>query len=234
MRIAVIPARGGSKRIARKNVKHFHGKPMLAWSIETALASNCFDRVIVSTDDEEIAAIAKTAGADVPFLRPAELADDFTPTVPVVAHAVDWFARHQGPVDSACCVYAAAPFIRSQDLVSAYDLMIQTGACYAFPVTSFAFPVQRGVRILENGKMEMFYPEHALTRSQDLEEAFHDAGQFYWGLSEAWLSGKTIIGPDAAALPIPRERVQDIDTPEDWDRAEKLFSLLQQQPIRPR
>jgi pseudaminic acid cytidylyltransferase len=226
MKLAVIPARGGSKRIPRKNVKEFAGKPMIAWSISAARASGLFDHIVVSTDDAEVAEIARALGAEVPFMRPAELADDHTPTVPVIAHAISWVAQNWGSPDTTCCIYATAPFIRVDDLKRGAALLLETGADYAFPVTSFPFPIQRAVHLTENGRMAMFSPEYALTRSQDLVEGFHDVGQFYWGRTEAWLAGRTIIGPDAAPIIIPRHRAQDIDTPEDWTRAEMMFRLL--------
>lgn len=228
MALCVIPARGGSKRIPRKNVRPFHGRPMIAWSIAAALESGAFDHVIVSTDDEEIIEIAKAEGAEVPFRRPADLADDLTPTVPVIAHAIAEAEKIWGEIPLICCLYATAPFVQASDLAKARALLTDSGADYALPVTSFPFPIQRGVRLSEDGRMEMFQPEHALTRSQDLEEAYHDVGQFYWGQRDAWLAGKTIIGPDAAPLIIPRHRAQDIDTLEDWARAEHMFAALGQ------
>lgn len=226
MNLAVIPARGGSKRVPRKNVKTFCGKPMIAWSIEAALESGCFDRVIVSTDDDEIAEVAVAHGAEVPFRRPAELADDFTPTVPVVAHAIRW-QQQIAPVKRACCLYATAPFIRPEDLRAALSLLDDTGADFAFSATTYGFPIQRAIRVDEGGRVSMFQPEHLATRSQDLEEAWHDAGQFYWGRTDAWLAGRPIFAAGSVVLPLPRERVQDIDTIEDWERAELIFSAIQ-------
>lgn len=226
MKLAVIPARGGSKRIPRKNVKLFAGRPMIAWSIGAARASGLFDRIVVSTDDEQVAEIARAEGAEVPFLRPAELADDHTPTVPVIAHAIGWVSENWAVPEATCCIYATAPFIRAVDLARGVALLDENGSDYAFPVTSFPFPIQRAVRLTGDGRMAMFSPEHALTRSQDLEEAYHDVGQFYWGRTEAWLAGRALIGPDAAPIVIPRHRAQDIDTPEDWLRAEMMFRLL--------
>lgn len=223
MTLCVIPARGGSKRIPRKNVKPFHGRPMIAWSIQAALDSQVFDHVIVTTDDPDIADVARSQGAEVPFMRPAELSDDYTPTVPVIAHAIAQAEVLWGTQDLICCLYATAPFVKASDISAARSLLDITEADYAFPVTSFPFPIQRGVKLRADGRMEMFQPEHAMTRSQDLEEAYHDVGQFYWGRRAAWLSGKALIGPDAAPLVIPRYRAQDIDTLEDWDRAERLF-----------
>ena len=226
MKLAVIPARGGSKRIPRKNVREFCGKPIIAWSIEAALESGCFDRVMVSTDDLEIAEVARTHGAEVPFVRPAELADDHTPTVPVVAHAIRWSEENLGAVEAACCIYATAPFCRAEDLRQGWRLLQNNRVDYVFPVVSFGFAIQRAVRITSAGRVEMFYPEHALTRSQDLEPAYHDAGQWYWGERDAWLAGRRIFGSDSEAMVIPGWRAVDIDTEEDWTRAERLWEVL--------
>lgn len=227
MKLAVIPARGGSKRIPRKNIRLFCGRPMIAWSIRAAVDSGCFDRVIVSTDDEEIATVAREHGAEVPFMRPAELSDDYTGTIPVIAHAITTMEEIVGrPVADTCCIYATAPFVQPEDLQRGLEILHQTGSEFAFSVTSYAFPIQRAIRIREDGRVEMFYPEHFSTRSQDLEEAWHDAGQFYWGRSAAWKSGTAIFGPKSAPVSLPRHRVQDIDTPEDWERAEWMFRAL--------
>jgi N-acylneuraminate cytidylyltransferase len=230
MRLAVIPARGGSKRIPRKNIKLFGDKPMIAWSIEVALQSGCFDRVLVSTDDPEIAQVAQAHGAEVPFVRPPELSDDHTGTTPVIAHATQWQADHGTPANQVCCIYATAPFVQAQDLQRGLELLQSSGADYAFSVTSYAFPIQRAVRITPNQRVEMFQPDQFNTRSQDLEEAWHDAGQFYWGQAAAWLAQKPLFTQQATAVRLPRHRVQDIDTPEDWNRAEWMFKALQQQP----
>ena len=227
MIVAVIPARGGSKRISRKNVRDFCGKPMIAWSIEAAITSGCFDRIIVSTDDSEIAGIAEAWGAEVPFIRPVELADDYTGTIPVIRHAVEWLDQNEAPVQYACCLYATAPFVSAEDLREGLRLIKTSRSSYAFSVTSYAFPIQRAIRITEKGRVAMFSPEHFQTRSQDLEEAWHDAGQFYWGTSKAWCEERAIFGVDSVPVKLPRHRVQDIDTPEDWFRAEWLFRAMQ-------
>lgn len=227
--VAIIPARGGSKRIPRKNTREFCGKPMIAWSIEAAKVSGCFDKIIVSTDDREIANIAEQWGAEVPFIRPNNLADDHTGTLPVIHHAVQWLMDHEMMVDHACCLYATAPFVTADDIERGYQLIQQTGSSYAFSVTSYAFPIQRAIRITENGHVAMFNPEHFQTRSQDLEEAWHDAGQFYWGTAEAWLEERPIFGEDAVPVKLSRHRVQDIDTREDWVRAEWLFKAMRAQ-----
>lgn len=229
MRLAVIPARGGSKRIPRKNIKLFYGKPMIAWSIEAVLQSGCFDQVIVSTDDAEIAAVAHQYGATVPFMRPAELSDDYIGTIPVIRHAIEWFNAQGQAVEQVCCLYATAPFVRVEDIQRGLKILSETGCDYAFSVTSYPFPIQRAIHITEQGRVEMFNPEHFNTRSQDLEEAYHDAGQFYWGRSSAWLQGKMIFSPDSAPVLLPRHRVQDIDTAEDWERAEWMFKTMQVQ-----
>lgn len=226
MQIAVIPARGGSKRIPRKNIKVFCGKPMIAWSIEAARASGLFDRIVVSTDDAEIAEVATAHGAEVPFIRPVALSDDHTGTSPVVGHVIEWY-RAQGQMpDPVCCVYATAPFVTPADLKRGLQTLTDTGSDFALSVTSYAFPIQRAIRIDNQGQVEMLQPDNFNTRSQDMEEAFHDAGQFYWGRASAWLSNKVIFGPYASAVRLPRHRVQDIDTIEDWARAEYLFRAV--------
>jgi len=229
MRLAVIPARGGSKRIPRKNIRSFCGEPMIAWSIEAALQSGCFDQVIVSTDDTEIADVARMHGASVPFMRPAELSDDHTGTIPVIGHAIEWFQARGDAPEQVCCIYATAPFVRAEDIQQGLRVLENTDSDYAFSVTSYAFPIQRAIRITPQGRVEMFHPEHFNTRSQDLEEAYHDAGQFYWGNAGAWLAGKPIFSPYAVPVILPRHRAQDIDTPEDWVRAEWMFKALRAQ-----
>jgi len=229
MKLAVIPARGGSKRIPRKNIKPFCGKPMIAWSIEAALQSGCFDQVIVSTDDDLIGETARHYGAIVPFMRPAELSDDLTGTIPVIRHAIEWYNAHVQMANQVCCLYATAPFVTADDICRGLDILTNTGCDYAFSVTSYAFPIQRAIRITAGNRVEMFDPEHFNTRSQDLEETWHDAGQFYWGRADAWLDGTRIFSPAAAPVMLPRHRVQDIDTPEDWLRAEWMFKALQAQ-----
>jgi pseudaminic acid cytidylyltransferase len=227
MRLAVIPARGGSKRIPRKNIKPFCGKPMMAWSIEAALQSDCFDEVVVSTDDQEIVDVARAHGAKVPFIRPASLSDDHTGTIPVVRHAIEWFQQSGRPPTQVCCIYATAPFIQVDDLRRGLELLRASDCSYAFSVTSYPFPIQRAIRITQLGRIEMFKPEFFNTRSQELEVAWHDAGQFYWGRVQAWLEGQVVFTPASVPILLPRYRVQDIDTPEDWERAEWLFKALQ-------
>lgn len=228
MKIAVIPARGGSKRIPRKNIKTFCGKPMVGWSIEAALKSGCFDKIIVSTDDAEISEVAQQFGALVPFIRPAVLSDDHAGTTSVVAHAIKWLIEQGQTPEFICCLYATAPFVTPADLCKGLQVLTDSGCDFAFSVTSYPFPIQRAIRITENVRVEMFNPECFNTRSQDLEEAFHDAGQFYWGRADAWLQNKEIFGPTSTPVKIPRHRVQDIDTNEDWVRAEWLFKAINQ------
>jgi len=231
MKLAVIPARGGSKRIPRKNIKVFNSKPIIAWSIEAARQSGCFDRIIVSTDDEEIAELARKWGADVPFVRPRSLSDDYTGTIPVIAHAIQWQQENGERPDEVCCIYATAPFIRVADLQHGLQLLEQIDCEYVFTVTSYASPIQRAFRITEKPRVEMINPEHFNTRSQDLEEAYHDAGQFYWGRAESWLAGKLIFSSNSVPIILPRYLVQDIDTSEDWLRAELMFNALQNQTV---
>ena len=227
MRLAVIPARGGSKRIPRKNIKPFGGLPMIVWSIRAAINSQCFDRIIVSTDDSDIAEVANQHGAEVPFVRPANLSDDHTGTISVIAHAIGWQNQYGQTATEVCCLYATAPFVEATDLQRGLGVLKNTGAEYAFSVTSYAFPIQRAIRITAEKRVEMFQPEHFNTRSQDLPEAWHDAGQFYWGQAQAWLAAKPLFSQGSAPVPLPRYRVQDIDTPEDWERAEWLFKAMQ-------
>jgi pseudaminic acid cytidylyltransferase len=224
--IAIIPARGGSKRIPRKNVREFCGRPMLAWSIRAARASGCFERIVVSTDDEQIAAVATEEGAEVPFLRPATLADDFTGTVPVVAHAMQELGLSAHDARLVCCIYPTAPLLDAADLRRGHEAMQDARAAFAVSVTTYAFPIERALRLRGDGLVEMLDPLLAATRSQDLEERYHDAGQFYWGRAAAWFAGKPILACDAVPVVIPRHRVQDIDTPEDWATAEWMFQAL--------
>jgi len=227
MNIAIIPARGGSKRIPRKNIKDFHGKPMIAYSIEAALTSGCFDKVIVSTDDAEIAEVARAYGADTPFLRPVNISDDYATTMDVMEHAIQWCLKEGWELEVVCCLYATAPFVRASDLQKGHDLLNNSDAEYVFSATSFPFPIQRAIKLDSSGSVSMFSPENELVRSQDLEEAYHDAGQFYWGRSAAFLNKLSVFSPHSKVVLLPRSRVQDIDTLEDWVSAEHLFSIMQ-------
>lgn len=199
---------------------------MIAWSIQAALESGLFERVIVSTDDAEIAAVSKSYGAEVPFTRPEHLSDDQSGTSAVIAHAIGW-CREQGMhPDPVCCIYATAPFVQTEDLRRGWELLVDKDADFSFSVTSYPYPIQRAIKLNANGGMEMFQPENFLIRSQDLEEAFHDAGQFYWGRSDAWCSEKAIFGKSSTPVILPRQRVQDIDTTEDWENAELMFRAI--------
>lgn len=229
MKVAIIPARGGSKRIPRKNIRLFNGKPMLAWSIETALQSQVFDRVIVSTDDAEIAAIAVACGAEVPFMRPAELSDDHTGTSAVVRHAIDWLNQHH-PITLAGCIYATAPLLLVTDLQQAATALAADPTLkFVFSGCRFSFPIQRALYRNSLGQVTPVQPEAMPKRSQDLTETFHDAGQFYLGSAEAWLSGAAMFASHSFLQELPQHRVQDIDTEADWLRAELLQTLLFQQ-----
>ncbi|VVQ22870.1 CMP-N,N'-diacetyllegionaminic acid synthase [Pseudomonas fluorescens] len=221
--VAIIPARGGSKRIPRKNLLPFDGVPMIVRSIRTALESGLFDQVVVSTDDGEIADVARAHGAQVPFLRPADLANDFTGTAAVIVHALQQLPAF----DYACCVYATAPLLQARYLRQGIELLEQhLDKSFAFSVCSFGFPVQRALTLDGQGALSALYPEFRNTRSQDLPEAFQDAGQFYWGRTEAWLRGEVLYSPASLPVILPRHLVQDIDTLEDWKRAEYLYAAL--------
>lgn len=226
MRIAVIPARGGSKRIPGKNIRNFCGKPIIGYSIAAARKTGIFDRVIVTTDSESIAEAAQAEGAEVPFMRPDSLSDDHTPTIPVIRHAVETMEQSGEAVEFACCIYATAPFVQSQDLTKGLALLdSHPEGEFAFPITTFPFPIMRALKI-DGDQIEMIWPEHESTRSQDLVEAWHDAGQFYWGTGAAWKSAEGVYSANCLPIRIPRWRVQDIDTEEDWSRAERMFNAL--------
>jgi pseudaminic acid cytidylyltransferase len=227
VKLCVIPARGGSKRIPRKNIREFHGKPMIAWSIASAQVSGCFDRIIVSTDDAEIADVSRHWGAEVPFVRPAELADDFAGTTPVVAHAVQWHQDLGHELTAVCCLYATAPFVEPGDIKRGLELLeLAADHRFVFTATSYASPVQRALRIdSATGEAHMLQPEHFAKRSQDLEAAYHDAGQFYWGRPQAWLGSDTLFESSKPLL-LPRWRVNDIDNLDDWTLAELVYGAL--------
>jgi N-acylneuraminate cytidylyltransferase len=226
--IAIIPARGGSKRIPLKNIKIFAGKPLIAYSIDAAKASGLFDKIIVSTDSEEIAEVAKAYGADVPFIRPQELSNDVVGTRPVTNHGINFCIEHFYKPKFCCCIYATAPFLQATFLKQGLDsLEQQSEKSFAFSVTSFPFPVQRALLKTQAGVTPMF-PDDIGKRSQDLEEAYHDAGQFYWGTADAYLSTRKIFSEHSLPVVLPRHLVQDIDTPEDWQRAELMFQAYVQ------
>ncbi len=226
MKIAVIPARGGSKRIPRKNIKLFCGQPMISWSIQTAQNTHLFDHVIVSTEDSEISEVAKSLGAEVPFMRPHNLADDYTGTTEVIAHATQWMLDQRWPVTAVCCIYATAPFIQVDDIKQGLDYLESGNWEYTFSATEFAAPIFRSFQQTPEGEIKMFFPEYFLVRSQDIPVALHDAGQFYWGRPSAWLRSKRIFDQHSTCVVIPKWRVCDIDTEEDWKKAEIIAPVI--------
>lgn len=222
MNLAIIPARIGSKRIPKKNIKNFMGKPIIAYSIEAAIESQLFDEVIVTTDDKEIAKIAESYGATVPFFRPDDLCDDFTATLPIVQHAVNWFIQNNQKPDYICCIYSTAPFLQIQYLQEGFNKLKGMKQGFVFAMTTFPFPIQRAHKIDATGHPIPFYPEFIPCRSQDLEEAYHDAGQFYWWTEQSLNQGSKEI----LSVILPRYLVQDIDTPEDWIQAELMYKAM--------
>ncbi|MDM8542138.1 pseudaminic acid cytidylyltransferase [Desulfococcaceae bacterium HSG9] len=227
MIVAIIPARGGSKRIPKKNVRLFAGKPIIAYSIEAARKTGLFDKIIVSTDSDEIAAVAESYGAEVPFRRPKELADDFTATAPVLVNALEWLDQRDCHVKYFCCIYATAPFVQPGYIRKGFELLAENNAVTAFTVTSFPSPVFRALKINKEGCVSMFWPEHENSRSNDLPEAYHDAGQFYWGYTRKFMQEKRLYAKFSVPVILPRHLVQDIDTPEDWETAERMYQAFQ-------
>lgn len=224
MRAAIIPARGGSKRIPRKNIKPFAGRPMLAYAVMAALGSGVFDVIVVSSEDPEILGLARDLGADA-LPRPVALADDWTPTVPVIAHAIASLETRGAWLDEICCIYPAVPFLQQEDLIEALSLLERTTAKYVFPVVRFPSAVQRALRMSPCGELSPLHPDTVNTRSQDLEAAYYDAGQFYWGRRDAWLS-EAPIHSNGYGYVIPEWRAVDIDTADDWHRAELMHRVL--------
>ena len=224
--VAIIPARGGSKRIPDKNIKIFAGKPIIAYSIEVAKASKLFDKIIVSTDSERIANVAKTFGAEIPFMRPLELSDDYTNTDSVILHTLQYFSMKNQLFDYVCCIYATAPFLRTSYLIQGFELLKSHKLTSVFSVTTFSYPIFRALKLNESERIEMFWPENLKKRSQDLPEAYHDAGQFYWAKVNKYQKDRRFFSNDAKPVIIPRKLVQDIDTPEDWENAELMHRLL--------
>lgn len=226
MKIAMIPARGGSKRIPRKNIRDFAGKPAIAHAIDAAKKAGIFDRIIVSTDDDEIAAVAEQFGAEVPFRRPANISDDHATTLDVIKHTIEWAEGEGMDIDALCCIYPINPFLEAEDLKKAYELLADNQAGYSFPVVEFNSAIQRALKIRTDGRMEMFNPELSQTRTQDLEPAYHDVGQFYWGRPAVFKEMVPIFSDQAVPLRIPSWRAVDIDTEEDWQRAELIHKAL--------
>ena len=226
--LAIIPARGGSKRIARKNIRNFAGRPILAWSIAVALESGLFNEVMVSTEDPEVAEIAKQYGASVPFMRSAQCADDHAPIADVLHEVTNQYAEHGQHFSKICCLFATAPMVQPDDLKGGLTLLEEEGFAVVVPVARFAYPVQRGLVRSPDSAIRMLYPEHASTRSQDLPEAYHDAGQWAWVRPEYLATGRPLLGAETGSLVIDPNRVADIDTEEDWQCAEWKFARLQE------
>ena len=225
MNLCVIPARGGSKRIPRKNIKEFCGKPMIAYAISAAKDSGLFDHIVVSTDDPEISSIAKEWGAQVPFFRPPELSDDHTPTVPVIVHALQACEAIGWDAEYVCCIYPCVPFVQVADIQKTFTLLVNSQTDYVFPVAKFPSTIQRALKRNEDGFTLPFYPQYELVRTQDLEPAYFDAGQFYWGISNAWESNPRIHAC-GLGYELPTWRVVDIDDDDDWKRAEILYDIF--------
>lgn len=224
--LAIIPARGGSKRIERKNIKLFGGVPIIAYSIRAALGSGCFDEVMVSTDDEEIAAVARQYGASVPFMRSEKTSGDYATTADVIREVLGEYAKRGIVFDALACIYATAPFVTAKRLSDAYDILKDGTAQAAFTCVEYSYPVQRGLVIGDNGRIRMKYPEYADSRSQDLQKTYHDAGQFYFTTVKSFEECGSLWGPDTYPVILPETEVQDLDTPTDWKLAEMKFSLL--------
>jgi pseudaminic acid cytidylyltransferase len=226
MSIAIIPARGGSKRIPQKNIRDFLGKPIISYSIEIAKESKLFERIIVSTDDNEIAETATKYGAEVPFVRPSNLSDDYTGTHDVVGHAVKWLIDSGIKVENVCSIYPTAPLIQKKDLAKGFDLIKSGEWESVFAATKFSYPIFRSFHFTENGGLKMFFPDHYHSRSQDLVEAMHDAGQFYWANAKVWMQPPKQYNKNSTVILLPEWRVQDIDNLEDWKRAELIYQTL--------
>lgn len=223
--ICIIPARGGSKRIPRKNIKPFLGKPIIAYSIQAALESGLFEEVMVSTDDLEIAEIAKEYGAKVPFLRSPKNSDDFATTFDVIEEVIkNYKSELNKEFDNLCCLYSCAPFVNKETLSSGKKILVENKFDSVFPIVAFSFPIQRALIKLK-GKISLIHEEHLTTRSQDLEEHFHDAGQFYWCNTKALLSSKKLLTSNTGGVVISELEAQDIDTETDWKLAELKYQL---------
>ena len=226
MNIAVIPARGGSKRIPRKNIKLFHGLPVIAYAIKVAKESEVFDEVFVSTDDEEIADIAVSHGATIPWLRPKDLSDDFTTTVSVIQDAVKRIQLSQLDLEHICCIYPATPLLKPNYLSQGLKILENGDWDYVFSGSKASTPPQRFFSLGASKEVEMLFPEFEATGTQDFAHIYHDAGQFYWGRKSSWETGLPIFSSNSTILEIPGKSAVDIDTPEDWHYAEALFNLV--------
>lgn len=223
--LALITARGGSKRIPRKNIKNFLGSPIIKYSIDAALKAGCFTEVMVSTDDEEIAALAISLGAKVPFMRSNENSNDFATTAEVITEVLEMYKKAGQHFDYACCIYPTAPFVTDFKLQQAYKMLIEKNAETVVPVVSFGFPILRSLKI-ENGLIKMNWPEYISTRSQDLAPAYHDSGQFYFIKTDLFLKNKKLFSENSVGYEMPESEVQDIDTEEDWKVAEIKYTFL--------
>jgi pseudaminic acid cytidylyltransferase len=230
--VAIITARGGSKRIPRKNIKEFNGKPIIAYSIEAALSSGIFDTVMVSTDDEEIAAVARQFRAEVPFMRSAKSSDDYATTADVIREVLESYSRQNQSFEYACCIYPTAPFVTGEKLSKAFSSLLETGADSVIPVTKFSFPIWRSLKI-EEGKVSYNWPEFAPKRSQDLPPAYHDCGQFYFFNTGIFLQTGKLVTGNTIGLEVPETEVQDIDNEEDWKIAEIKYGFLTSKSVQP-
>lgn len=226
MNLCIIPARGGSKRIPRKNIKEFCGKPIIAYSIEAAISSGLFADVIVSTDDREIAEVASEWGASVPFIRPKELSDDFTGTTHVISHAINELKSLGREYETVCCIYATAPFVSAENIKLGFQKLENSDKKFSFSVCKFSAPVFRSFGLLDDSGVQMFWPENFNKRSQDLPSAYFDAAQFYWGKPEAFIQNLQLFAEHSIGVELPSHLVQDIDTPEDWVRAEIMYQAI--------
>ncbi|MHB8853413.1 MAG: pseudaminic acid cytidylyltransferase [Ignavibacteriaceae bacterium] len=230
-KIAIIPARGGSKRIYRKNIKNFLGKPIIAYSIEVAIQSKLFDEIMVSTDSEEIAAVAKKYGASVPFMRSKKNADDFATSADVLIEVLEDYKKIGKEFEYFCCIYPTAPFVTAKKLKDAYNLMTGKNSDSVIPVVRFSYPIQRAFRINNLGNIEYIWLENINKRSQDIEPVYHDAGQFYWCELKSFLKSKSLVSAKTIPLLISEMEVQDIDSQNDWDIAEIKYKLLKKEII---
>ena len=224
-KVAIIPARGGSKRIPRKNIKLFSGKPVIAHSILAAKNSELFDCVFVSTEDEEIAEVSKTFGAEI-IQRPLELSDDYTETIPVIRHAIEWMSQREMKVDAVCCIYGCTPLVLPEDIIKGFNYLINGQWEFVCSATQFEYPIHRGFKINSDNSLTMLDEEKYHVRTQDLEQIFHDADKFYWGQTRTWMEKSMIFSKKSAAVKIPQFRVQVIDNQEDWIRAENIYMIL--------
>lgn len=225
-KIAIIPARGGSKRLPRKNIKDFLGKPIIAYSIEAAIKSELFDEVMVSSDDEEIASVAKKYGANIPFMRSKKNADDFATTADVLIEVLNEYKKLGKEFDYLCCIYPTAPFVTDKKLIDSYNLMIKENTGGVIPVVKFSYPIQRAFQMNDKNQLEYFWPENINKRSQDLETAYHDAGQFYWISVNAFEKSKILITENSYPFILPEMEVQDIDCEQDWEILRLKFMQL--------